>query len=57
MHRLCGETTVDRVHNQLDTIFTHLEIKWNRSLEFENDKLSDLCAEWRDESYDEVGLP
>ena len=54
---LRGETTVDRVHDQLDTIFTHLEIKWNRSLEFENDKLSDLCAGWRDESYDKVGLP
>ena len=36
--------------------FTYLEIKRNRSQEFENDKSSDLCAERRDESYDEVGL-
>ena len=39
------------------TIFTHLEIKWNRLQEFENDKSSDLCAERRDESYDEAGSP
>ena len=45
------------MHDQLDTIFTHLEIKWNKSQEFENDKSSDLCAEWRDESYDEAGSP
>ena len=57
---MCGlhsETTIDHVRDQLDTIFTHLEIKWNRSQEFENDKSSDLCAEWRNESYDEAGLP
>ena len=45
------------MRDQLDTIFTHLEIKWNRSQEFENDKLSDLCAERRNESYDEAGSP
>ena len=45
------------MRDQLDTIFTLLEIKWNRSQEFENDKLSDLCAERRDESYDGAGLP
>ena len=54
---LRGETTVDRVRDQLDTIFTHLEIKWNRLQEFENDKSSGLCAERRDESYDEAGSP
>ena len=54
---LCGETTVDRMRDQLDTIFTHLEIKWNRSQEFENDKSSDLCAERRDESYDKASSP
>ena len=54
---LRSETTVDRMRNQLDTIFTHLEIKWNRSQEFENDKSSDLCAKRRNESYDETGLP
>ena len=43
--------------DQPDTIFTHLEIKWNRSQEFENDKLSDLCAKRRDESYDGAGSP
>ena len=43
--------------NQLGTIFTCIEIKWNKSLEFENDKSSDLRAERRDESYDEVGSP
>ena len=43
--------------NQLDTIFSCIEIKWNKSLEFENDKLSDLCAGRRDESYDEAGSP
>ena len=57
MRGLRSETTVDHMHDQLDTIFTHLEIKWNRSQEFENDKSSDLCAERRDESYDEVSLP
>ena len=57
MRRLRGETTVDRVRDQLDTIFTHLEIKWNRSQEFKNDKSSDLCAERRDESYDKAGSP
>ena len=45
------------MRDQLDTIFTHLEIKWNRSQEFENDKSSDLCAERRDESYDGAGSP
>ena len=45
------------MHDQLDTIFTHLEIKQNRSQEFENDKSSDLCAEWRDESHDEASSP
>ena len=45
------------MRNQLDTIFTHLEIKQNRSQEFENDKSSDLCAEQRDESYDEACSP
>ena len=54
---LRGETTIDCVRDQLDTIFTHLEIKWNRSQEFENDKSSDLRAKRRDESYDEVGSP
>ena len=43
--------------NQLGTIFTCLEIKWNKSLEFENDKLSDLCARQHNESYDKMGLP
>ena len=43
--------------NQLNTIFTCLEIKWNKLLEFENDKSSDLHAGWCDESYDEMGLP
>ena len=55
MRGLRGETTVDRVRDQLDTIFTHLEIKRNRSQEFENDKSSDLCAERCDESNDEAG--
>ena len=45
------------MRNQLDTIFTHLEIKWNRSLEFENDKLSDLSARWHNETYDEMSSP
>ena len=45
------------MRDQLDTIFTHLEIKWNRSQEFENGKSSDLCAERRDESYDKAGSP
>ena len=57
MCRLRGETTVDRMHDQLDTTFTHLEIKWNRLLEFENNKSSDLCAGWHGESYDEAGSP
>ena len=43
--------------DQLGTIFTCIEIKWNKSLEFENDKSSDLRARLRDESYDEMGLP
>ena len=43
--------------DQLGTIFTCLEIKWNKSLEFENDKLSDLCAGQHNESYDETGSP
>ena len=43
--------------NQLGTIFTCIEIKWNKSLEFENDKSSDLRAGWHDEPYDEAGLP
>ena len=43
--------------DQLDTMFTYLEIKWNKLLEFENDKLSDLHAGWRNESYDETSLP
>ena len=54
---LRGETTIGHVRDQLDTIFTHLEIKWNRSLEFENDKSSDLCARWCNETYDETSLP
>ena len=57
MRGLCGETTVDRVCDQLDTIFTHLEIKRNRPQEFENDMSSDLCAERRDESHDEASSP
>ena len=57
MHRLRGETTIDHMRNQLDTIFTHLEIKRNRLQEFENDKSSDLCAEQRNESYDEACSP
>ena len=57
MCRLHGETAVDRVCDQLDTIFTHLEIKWNRLQEFENDKSSDLCAKQCDESYDKAGSP
>ena len=43
--------------DQLDTIFKCLEIKRNKLLEFENDKSSDLCARWCDESYDETGSP
>ena len=43
--------------NQLGTIFTCLEMKWNKLLEFENDTSSDLCARQCDESYDEMGLP
>ena len=43
--------------NKLGTIFTWIEIKWNKSLEFENDKSSDLRARQRDESYNEVGSP
>ena len=57
MHGLRGETTIDHMRNQLDTIFTHLEIKRNRSQEFENDKSSDLCAKQCDESYDEACSP
>ena len=45
------------MRDQLDTIFTHLEIKWNSSQEFENDKSYDLCAERRNESYDGAGSP
>ena len=45
------------MHDQLDTIFTLLEIKRNRSQEFENDKSSDLCAERCDESHDKVSSP
>ena len=54
---LCSETTIGHVVDQLDTIFTCLEIKWNKSLVFENDKLSDLHAGQCDESYDEMGSP
>ena len=43
--------------NQLNTIFTYEEIKWNKSLEFKNDKLPDLHARWHNESYDQLGLP
>ena len=43
--------------DQLGTIFTCIEKKWNKLLEFENDKLSDLCAGQCDESNDEAGLP
>ena len=57
MRRLRGETTVGHMHDQLDTIFTYLEIKWNKLLEFENDKSSDLHAGRRNESYDNMGLP
>ena len=54
---LCGETTIGHVRDQLDTIFTYLEIKWNRLLEFENDKSSDLCAGQHDETYDKTSSP
>ena len=43
--------------SQPSTIFTYIEIKWNKSLEFENDKLPDLHAEWHDKSYGQLGLP
>ena len=43
--------------DQLGTIFSCIETKWNKSLEFENDKLSDLRAGRRDESYNEAGSP
>ena len=43
--------------DQLDTIFTCLEIKWNKLLEFENDESSDLCAGQHNESYDKTGSP
>ena len=43
--------------DQLGTIFTCLEIKQNKLLEFENDKSSDLCARRHNESYDETGTP
>ena len=43
--------------NQLNTIFTCIEIKWNKLLELENDKLPDLHARWHDELYDRSGLP
>ena len=43
--------------DQLGTIFTCLEIKRNKLLEFENDKSSDLCARRHNESYDETGTP
>ena len=43
--------------DQLDTIFTYLEIKWNKLLEFENDKLSDFCARQPDKTYDKMSLP
>ena len=43
--------------DQLGTIFTCIEIKWNESLEFENDKLFDLRAGRHNESYDETGSP
>ena len=42
---------------QLSTIFTCIEIKGNKSLEFENDKSSDLPAGQRDEPYDKAGSP
>ena len=41
---------------QLSTIFTCIEIKGNKSLEFENDKSSDLPAGQRDEPYDKARL-
>ena len=43
--------------NQLNTIFTYQEIKWNKSLEFKNDKLPDLHAGWCNDSYNQLGLP
>ena len=43
--------------DQLGTIFTCIEIRWNNLLEFENDKSSDLHAGWHNESYDEMGSP
>ena len=52
-----GETTISHVVDQLGTIFTCLEIKRNKLLEFENDKSSDLCARRHNESYDETGTP
>ena len=32
-------------------------MKWNESLEFENDKLPDLHARWCNKSYDWLGPP
>ena len=55
--RLRGETTVGHVVGQLGTIFTCIEIKWNKSLEFENDKSSDLHAGQHNKSYDKAGSP
>ena len=43
--------------DQLGTIFTCIELKWNKLLEFENDKSFDLRARQRDESYDETSSP
>ena len=52
-----GETAVSCVVNQLNIIFTCIEIKWNKSLELENNKLSDLHAGWHNGSYDRLGPP
>ena len=57
VHRHHGETTISDMADQLNTIFTCLEIRWNKSLEIENDKSSDLCARQHDTSYDKTGSP
>ena len=56
MHGYCGETTVSHVVDQLSTIFTYVEIKWIKLLEFENDKSPDLHAGWHNKSYDQLGV-
>ena len=40
--------------DQLSTIFTYVEIKWNESLEFKNDKSPDLYARQCNKSYDKI---